>query len=256
MRLPLVAAILLASALHAAATRPWKSADGERSVQGEFVSRDATGVTILRSDRKQVTIPLAQLHPDDRTWLNVNHPLPGTEAPPPSAVFDKLTFGDSRAMVLEKLKASQFVESTVEETFFGRTGLNGVFRTRGKIGGLDAMLYFDWDENGGLKELTLHTHPLPAASLDDQLLPCWNDFIELLTTLHGKPANANPKLDIAPIQDGGMIGTHLWKLENSASALLGASREGDDYQIAVRFTTEDIKPVVIPGKTVSSSQSP
>lgn len=243
-----ILAVFIASALSAAAApREWKNADGSRSVQGKFVSRDAAGVNILRAqDHKQITIPLAKLHPDDRTWLNANHPLPGTEPSPPSAVFDKLQFGDKRSQVLEKLKTSKFVESTVAETLFGRTGFNDVFRTRNKIGGLDAMLYFDWDKNGGLREITLHTPSLPAGALDDRLVPCWKDFIELLTNLHGRPVNANTKLDIAPLKDGGMIGTHLWKLENNGSVLLGASREGDQFQISVRLTTEDIKPIIIP----------
>jgi hypothetical protein len=259
MRFHTLIALFIGSALSAAAApRAWKSADGKRSVEGEFVSRDAAGVDILRSaDHKQVTIPLDRLDPDDRTWLNLNHPLPGTEAPPPAAVFDQLEFGDKRAEVLEKLKASKFVEATVAETFFGRTGLNDVFRTRGKIGGLDAMLFFDWDDNGGLKEITLHTAPLPKNALDERIVPCWKDFIALLTNLHGKPVNANPKLDLTPLQDGGILCTHLWKLDNRGSALLGASREGDQYQVAVRFTTEDIKPVLIPAaKSVTAGQSP
>lgn len=251
----LIIILLLTSALHAA-PRQWKSADGQRSVQGEFLDRDATGITIIRNDGKQVTIPLDMLHPDDRTWITANHPLPGNEIPPPSAIFDKLSFGDSRKQVTDKLTASKFVETSVSETFFGRTGLNGVFRTRSKIGGLDAMLYFDWTEGGGLKELTLHTPPLPASALDDRMIPCWKEFIQLLTTLHGKPVNANPKLNLAPIQDGGMSGTHLWKLENSASVLLGAAREGDEYQITVRFTTEDIKPVITSVSPPSPRQSP
>jgi hypothetical protein len=254
----LIIAIFVACTLHvAAAPRVWKNADGSRSIRGEFISHDASGVTILRiPDRKQVTIPLDKLHPDDRAWLNANHPLPGTEPPPPSAVFDRLVFGDKRSDVLQKLTISRFVEPTVAETFFGRTGLNGVFRTREKIGGLNAMLYFDWDENGGLRELTLHTPPLPASDLKDRLIPCWQDFIGLITSLHGKPVNANPKLDLSPLQDGDILGTHLWKLENNASVLLGAARENQSYQVTVRFTTEDIKPIIIPATAPTTASNP
>lgn len=244
--MPFLAAALLADA----APRAWKSADASRSVDGEFVSRGTADVTIRRSsDRKQVTIPLDRLHPDDRNWLNARHPLPGSEAPPPSGVFDQLAFGDNRAEVLEKLKASEIVEMPLKETFLGRVGMNGVFHTRKKIGGLEAVLYFDWDDAGGLKEITLHTTPLPASALHDRLVPCWKELTGLLTTLHGNPVNAKPELDIAPLEDGAMIATHLWKLEKSHSAMLGASRVGDRYQVAVRFTTEDIQPVIIPAGT-------
>lgn len=239
-----------------AAPRAWKSTDGSRAIQGEFVSRDATSVTIRRSDNKPVTIPLDKLHADDSTWLNANHPLPGTDSPPANAVFDHLVFGDNRARVLEKLQASKIVESTVEKAFLGRAGLNGVFRTREKVGGLEALLFFDWDDDGGLKEITLHTTPLPDSDLDQRLIPCWKGFIELLDTLQGQPINANNQLDIATLQDGAMSATHLWKLNPSGTAMLGAAREGDLYQIAVRFTTENIKPVIISAGDVSAAQSP
>ena len=237
-----------------AAPRPWQSADGQRSVRGEFVKRDAQSVTIRRSDRKEVKIPLAQLHPDDQTWLARNHPLPGQELPPPGAVFDQLKFGDTRDEVYQKLKASKFVELTVEETFLGRTGLNGVFRTRHKIGGLDATLFFGWTDDQRLKEITLQTAALPASRLKSDLHPCWQQFIKLLSTLHGDPFHANPDLQITPIPDGSMSGTHLWKLDAKGTAMLGAAREGSGYQIAVRFTEESIKPVPIASTSTEAAR--
>ena len=231
-------------ALHAA-PRAWKSQDGQRSVQGEFLKRDASGVTILRADRKEVTIPLDKLHPDDRTWLNATHPLPGSEPPPTNAVFDELAFGDTRTQVLEKLKASKFVEMTTDETFIGRSGLNGVFRTRKKIGGLDASLYFDWTGDNQLKEITLQTDALPTTDLNGKLVPCWKDFISLLTTLLGTPVVADNQIHAHSIQDGAFAATHLWKLEPTGSALLGMARDGGNYQIVVRYTKEQVKPVVI-----------
>lgn len=246
MRHAVVSALCLFACADAA-PRPWKSADGTRSVQGELVNRDATGITIRRAaDRKEVVIPLDKLHPDDRTWLNANHPLPGTEAPAKTAVFDKLLFGDSRETVLEKLKASKFVEMTAAETFIGRTGLNGIFKTCSQVGGLDASLYFGWNEDGGLSEISLQTEALPAARLESTLKPCWKEFISLLTNLYGKPIHANDQLQIGSIADGSMNGTHLWKLEGQGSALLGAAREGDNYQIVVRFTRKEIQPVPLP----------
>jgi hypothetical protein len=239
--------LLLASALHAhAAPRPWRSADGQGTVQGEFVKRDATSVTIRRSDLKEVSIPLDKLDSDDRTWVNANHPLAGTGVPNKSAVFDELVFGDDRAKVLAKLKASKFVALTVDEVFLGRSGLNGVFRTQKKIGGLDASLFFDWDDNGGLKEITLHTDPLPASDLNDKMTPCWKQFGALLSTLHGKPIHEDPRLVLSSIKDGTMVPTHLWQLEKSGSVVLGAARDGDKYQVVVRFTQKTVVPVSIP----------
>lgn len=254
----IVALLLTTTLTLSAQPRAWKSADGQRSIQGEFVKRDANGVTIERSDRKSVTIPVSQLHPDDLAWLNLHHPLaksptPGgpagsstAPAPPKGAVFDQLVFGDDRETVLTKLKASKFVEMTTDETFIGRSGLNGVFRTKQKVGELDALLYFDWTASNQLKEITLQTEALPASDLAPKLTPCWKQFIELLSSLQGKPMVGDTALRISSIPDGAFAPTHLWKLDPVGSAQLGAAREGDKYQVVVRFSKDEVKPVELP----------
>ena len=245
--------LVFSLAAHASA-RPWKSSDGQHSIEGEFVKRDATSVTISRSDGKQTTIPLDKLHPDDRAWLNAEHPLPGQgkaakkdNTPPNSAaVFDKLVFGDTRDEVLKKLLTSEFVELTVDEAFLGRTGLNDVFRTRHKIGGLDATLFFDWDAGGQLKEVSLQTASFPAKDFNDKLHPCWKEFAALLVSLYGKPVHPGIDLNLSSINKGSLSPTHLWTLENNNSAILGAAREGDQYQIVVRFSRKTVQPFMMP----------
>ena len=240
--------------LHAE-TRVWRSSDGGKSIQGQFVKRDKSSVTILRADKRELTIPLEKIHEEDRAWLDVRHPLPAAkppptaQPPPPPAsqcVFDKIEFGDSRAQVMEKLKASKLVKATLPETMFARTGLNGIFQTNQKVGGLEASIYFDWNEDGELKEVTLQTTPISGNDIEERLTLCWKEFIVLLTSLHGRPIHAHAKFDVKSIPNGSMSATHLWKLEHRGTAMLGAARDGDAYQIVVRFTTEDIKPVVIP----------
>ncbi|MCU0752437.1 MAG: hypothetical protein MUF86_03250 [Akkermansiaceae bacterium] len=243
----LIVCFLSTCMLLRAEPRAWRSADGGKSIQGIFVKRDETSVTIRRSNQREVSIPLEKIHRDDRAWLDARHPLPVVEpAPAAQVVFDTLEFGDSRARVMEKLKASKLVKATLPETLFARTGLNGIFQTRQKIGGLETSLYFDWCGDGGLKELTLQTTPLSGEEAETRLTPCWKELIDLLTILHGKPINANGKLDLTGIANGSMSATHLWKLEHRGTAMLGAARDGDAWQIAVRFTTEDVKPVIIP----------
>jgi hypothetical protein len=234
-RFPIACFLLTSLVLHAE-THVWRSADGGKSIQGRFVKRDETSVTILRSDQRELIIPLEKIHRDDRAWLDTRYPLPAA-APPPvnSYVFDKLEFGDSRAQVTEKLKASKLVKATLPETLFARTGINGIFQTLQKVGGLEASLYFDWSEDGGLKEVTLQTTSLSGNDVEARLTPSWKELIGILTSL-----------DFASIPNGSMTATHLWKLEHHGTAMLGAARDGDSYQIAVRFTTEDIKPVIIP----------
>ena len=240
--------LLIASALSLhAAPREWKSADGGRSTEGELVSRDVNSITILRTkDWKQLTIQLQQLSPDDRAWIESNHPLATTKVRNKPAAFDTLAFGDSRETALAKLKASKFVEMAADETFVGRSGLNGIFRTRQKIGNLTTTLYFDWTESGKLREISLQTDLLPAAVYQSALEPSWKEFAELLETLHGKPVQHGPFPQMATLADGSFSPSHLWKIESRGSALLGTARDGAKYQVVVRFTEKKIQPVEIP----------
>lgn len=242
----LILAIAAAPAL-SAAPRPWKSADGVRSVQGEFVKRDASSVTIRTDAGKELTIELTKLHPDETKWLDHNHSL-APAAPPqdPSAFFDSLTFRDTRETTLTKLKASKVVQLTTDETFIGRSGLNGVFKTRRKIGGLDGFLYFDWTEAGKLKELTLQTDTRPQTAYKTELEPSWKELIELLSALYGKPVQKAPLPEANTLADGSFSPSHLWLLEGGGSALLGPAREGDKYQLVVRFTERKVSVVRIP----------
>ena len=134
----------------------------------------------------------------------------------------------------------------MDEAFLGRTGLNDVFRTRRKIGGLDATLYFDWDGAGGLREVSLQTASLPASDLKEKLQPCWKEFATLLVTLYGKPVVAGGELSITSINIGTFSPTHLWNLEHNNSAQLGAAHERDGYQIVVRFSRKSLQPFALP----------
>jgi hypothetical protein len=230
--------------------RPWKSLDGLHSMQGEFIKRDSTSVTLRNENGKDITVELSKLHPDETKWLNLNHSIaPKADtvtAQDPSAFFDNLTFRDTRETTLGKLKASRIVEMTTDETFIGRSGLNGVFRTRKKIGSLNGYLYFDWSESGKLNELTLQTDPRPDSAYKTELEPSWKQFIELLSTLYGKPIQKGPLPPLASLTDGTFMPSHLWKIETGGSAMLGTAREGEKYQLVVRFTQKKVGVVEIP----------
>ena len=110
--------------------------------------------------------------------------------PDPNAVFDTLCFGDPRADVIKKLKESKIVEAGLDETFLGRVGLNGTYRTRKQIGGLHCDLYFDWSAGGNLTEVSLQTQGVDRSSYAGRLKENWAELAELLTMLHGKPLAA------------------------------------------------------------------
>ena len=165
MRVIRTSALLLALATLpcAAETRTWKNADSSSSFVGDYLSQDGRHVTIRRKDGRIFTLEIANLHDDDRTWLKRQAPAVNDDADAainPNAVFDTLCFGDNRKEVEQKLKDSSMVETALDETFFGRFGLNGTFRTKQQIGGLHCELYFDWTDNGGLSEISLQTESL------------------------------------------------------------------------------------------------
>lgn len=239
---------MLASSLHAE-NRIWKSADGSSSFNGEFVSLEMDQVTVLRTDGKPVTFNIQKLCGEDRKWLEAKRSTQtqkNAAMPAANAVFDTLCFGDSRQEVEAKLKASEMLETAVDDTFFGRFGLNGTFRTKKKIGGLYCELFFDWTSGGNLKEISLQTKPQDVGAYDDLLRNNWSHLAELLIMLHGKPLQRAGYPDHEDLQNDALLGSHLWRLEGGGSVILGTSMQADKYMVIVRFTTERIDPVLVP----------
>ncbi len=238
--------LALSTLLAAGESRTWKNTDGSKHFEAEFVSREGNTVTLIREDGKELTFDLDKLHEEDRGWLNHEHPIPGTNGsgpeaevmPDADAMFDTLKFGDDRNTVSKKLAASTIVESGVAGVFQGRTGLNGIYRTKHKIGGLVCFLFFDWTESGQLQEVTLQTENRMSEDYEKILKPCWEECIPLITSLHGNPMQKMGIPKSTSLEDGQMLASHLWKLEHGGTVMLGTARMGRGYQVVVRFTTE------------------
>ncbi|OYV06148.1 MAG: hypothetical protein CFE26_07860 [Verrucomicrobiales bacterium VVV1] len=219
---------LTALSLSYADARQWKNTDGSQTFEGEFVSRDASQVTLKRTDNK-------------------NHPNGGETAVKPGTpepAFDTLFFGDSRTSVETKLKASRFVELTVEEAHLGRFGLNGVFKTRKQIGGKSYFLYFDWNGDS-LKEITLQTENLSNDDYAGVMKESWKELASVLSTLYGKPTIEGAYPSQSAVGDGSFTPSHSWKLTPGV-ALLGVARDGKTYQVVVRFKKDPVGIVEIP----------
>lgn len=242
MKPVIVFLLLLTLPLFADDFRPWRNSEGDKSIDGRFVKRDAFSLTILRRDRRELTLPLEKIHTDDVTWLNKTHPLPAPKPAKPAGVIDELQFGDTRAEVTAKLKKSPMFETKVVAALMGRTGLNGIFRTKKTIGGYHCFLSFNWHEEGGLKEITLATEPEDIAAWDKKLKPCFDEMVELVSSLHGKPSVDPKKVDLSALANDSMFANYLWKLEPKGSVLLGPAKEDGKIMVAVRFTEESLAP--------------
>ncbi len=240
--------LLLAGALCAQAEpRTWKSADGSRTFQGEFVNREGVNVTVRPVGGKEITFDITKLHPDDQQWINLYHPMDGSkkaELEESRGVFDELEFGDSRQQVYEKLKVSKLVEPVGKETIFGNTAMDGGFRTKQAIGELHAALFFTWGDDGNLAEVSLQTDPLGGISYDDSLKLCWQELIDILSSFHGQPvqeATYPPKEQIGESQ---ILCSHVWKLEKGGTAMLGTSKSSEGkYMVVVRFSKKTVEEV-------------
>lgn len=247
MRIFILLASLLLSA-HLLTARTWKSASSDKSFDASYVSNDGKLVT-LRKGGRILTFSIAKLHVDDQAWLKANHPPnekekgvnKTTTAAPRGAAFDTLEFGDSRKEVVGKLSASPNVISSVPAAMIARVGLNGTFKTTQTIGGLHCYLYFDWDDNAKLKEVTLRTKGRSLDAYSGTLRNNWTELIKLLTILHGDAVQGAPYPNSADLQDGLILGSHLWRTEDEHSVLLGTGQDGNLYSVVVRITNERIK---------------
>jgi hypothetical protein len=162
-----------------------------------------------------------------------------------SPVFGDICLGDPHKVVTEKLRKSSLLELSVNEVYLGRFGLNGSYRTKKTIGGLKCLLYFDWDASSCLKELTMQTQPQSGSEYDGSLKKNWQELIALMTTLNGKPLQGADFPQSSQLQNDMSLNTHLWRLNDGGTAMLGTSKSAEGYMVSVRFVTETIQPVIL-----------
>ncbi len=160
-----------------------------------------------------------------------------------AGVYDTLEFGDTRAEVTKKLQASTMVEQQLDGDFFGNTALNGAFKCKAKLAGLSYRLYFDWDDEGGLKEITLRSDELNLDQYNRALKEAWAEASTLFTQVYNPPAQAVHYPATEDFKTHDILMTHIWHKGNAQSILIGPGIIKKKCFLAIRFVNKHIKPV-------------
>lgn len=157
-------------------------------------------------------------------------------------VYENLNYGDSQETVTKKLMECPRIENTVPETMFGRVGLNGTFKLKNTLNGLSFSLYFDWDDKGALKEVTLRSEPIKAAEYNSRLQSHFKATAQLMSQIYGKPVMSNAQPPRQQVEEGSIINSHLWH-PPEGSLLLGIANTKGEYHVSIRYTSTRIEPV-------------
>lgn len=163
-----------------------------------------------------------------------------------AGVYGTLEFGDTREEVTKKLQASEMVEHQLDSAFFGRTGLNGVFKCKAKLAGLTYHLYFDWTDSGGLREITLRSNEISLNEFNGSLKDAWTEANKLFTQVYNRPVQAATYPAKRDLEKHDILITHVWHQGARQSILIGPGAHKNKCFLAIRFVNEHIKPVRVP----------
>jgi len=159
-----------------------------------------------------------------------------------AGVYATLEFGDDRQTVTRKLQASSLVEQTIDNTFLARTGLNGIFKCKNKLAGLNYRLFFNWTEEGGLKEITLQSDELDAEEYHTTLKQAWQQARNLFTQVYNTPAQESKFPAKSAFKKHNVLISLVWHKGDKQSILVGPgfSKKGKCF-LVIRFVNEHLE---------------
>ncbi|MDG1358798.1 MAG: hypothetical protein P8P36_11455, partial [Akkermansiaceae bacterium] len=138
-----------------------------------------------------------------------------------AGVYGDLEFGDSRELVTKKLQQSPLVEQAIDETYKARTGLNGIYKCKSKIAGLACWLYFNWDAQGGLNEITLRSESLDSNLYETELKNAWIESSALFSRVYQEPRQQAPYPLLSSFKEHQMMISHVWENSDKTNILIG-----------------------------------
>lgn len=158
-----------------------------------------------------------------------------------AGIYGDLEFGDNRETVTNKLKQSPLVEQTIDDTFIARTGLNGIFRCKAKISGLTCNLYFNWDDQGGLNEITLRSESLKPEEYQTTLRRAWLEAESLFSKAYQLPTQKASYPSETAFDEHQMMISHVWKNPGGKTILMGTGMEKKGCFLFIRYASQDIE---------------
>lgn len=161
-----------------------------------------------------------------------------------AGVYADLEFGDSRETVLSKLKSSEMVEQTIATELIARTGLNGIFKCKAQLAGLTYHLYFEWNDDGRLDEITLRSNHIQKENYSVSLYQAWKEAGKLFTQVYKTPAQNADFPNKNSLGDSGMIMSHIWHKGENESILMGTGMDQTNCFLAIRFVNRHVEPAL------------
>ena len=189
-------------------------------------------------------------------------------------MFENLKFGDSKKVVQDKLEQTNRFNMP-PKTMMGRTGLNGMYKAKQKLNGLEFSLYFGWDENNGqtiskdegkresrskfsrkdknksknvnvggltLNQVDLYSSSAARAKLQDT----YTELATLLTGLYGKPKFNNGLPAASTVHSEGMTMAGACWLYGSDAVMLSIGKLTKGHNIVVSFMDKQPKLIKTP----------
>ena len=144
-----------------------------------------------------------------------------------AALYENLETGMDKDQVLKALRQSKRIEGPPTDALLGRTGLNGVFKTRQPVGGQTFSLNFDYDPSGGLRGVVFYSRSkFKGAEYETRLKSAYKALLVGLTEKYGEPSNMPEWLPKDSLQEGRILYMHMWRVAPSVFLMSGLGNMG------------------------------
>ena len=159
-----------------------------------------------------------------------------------AGVYEDLEYGDTRQQVTDKLMACERVENTIPKTMFARVGLNGTFKIKKDLKGLNFSLFFNWNENQQLNEIALRSNAIAPGNANSKLSGPFKSATRLITEVYGPAVMSNSIPKSSQIKDGSILNSHLWNVDGG-TLLMGIAKDQGKFHLSISFLEKHINPV-------------